>query len=113
MSLNTKRLASDIGKQISIIILEESTNDTLKSITITGCEVTTDLSFCKLYYSYYGTGTKEEVQTELENCIPFLKRELAKAIEMRHIPELIFVKDDSIEYGNNIDKLLSEIHKND
>ena len=113
MSLKTKRIASDISKELCNIILEESRNDVLKSITITGCEVTTDLSFCKVYYTYYGEYNDTDVKMELERCTPFLKKNLAKRVQIRHIPELIFIEDKSIEYGTKIERLIKEIHNND
>lgn len=113
MSLNTKRLASDISKELRLIILEESRNDVLTSITITGCEVTSDLSFCRIYYSFYGNYEKDYVSKELEKAKPFLKKNLSLRVKMRHTPDLLFIYDDSIAYGNKIDELIKEIHENE
>ena len=48
-SYNIKRIERDIEKNIPIIIQRELTDELVKSITITGCELTHDMSFCKVY----------------------------------------------------------------
>ena len=52
-NIKQKRISSDINKALCEIILEESRDSVLKNITITGCEVTNDLSFCKVFFTFF------------------------------------------------------------
>ena len=113
MSLKAQRIASDIQKEINLIIIKESRNEVLKAITITGCEVTTDFSKAKIYYTYLGDNSKEIIDAELERCTSFLRKNLAQRIDMRHIPEINFIYDNSVEYGMKSETLLKEIKDNE
>lgn len=109
-NIKAKRIASNIQREITSIILEEARDDILKSITITGCEVSNDISIAKVYFTSLSNLTKEQLEKELREASPFIRKELASRIEIRHTPEIRFVFDESIEYGSNIDKILNEIH---
>ena len=108
--IKTERIGSQIIKELSEIILEEAKSDVLKRITITASDVSSDLGLAKIYYTYFGDYDKEYVQKELQNASKFLRTELAERIDIRHTPELRFIFDESIEYGANIEKILSEIN---
>ena len=109
-----RRISSDINKALCEIINEESHDDLLKSITITGCEVTNDLSFCRVYFTSLNDTNKKELLKELnDNTADYLRGRLADKIDIRHTPKLLFKYDESIEYGNNIENIIKEIHKKD
>ncbi len=109
--IKTERLGSQIIRELSMIILEEARSEILKSITITAADVASDLGLAKIYYTYLGDYEKDLVQKELDGASKFLRTELAERIDVRHTPELRFIFDISIEYGSNIEKILSEIKK--
>ena len=73
-------------------------------------ETTNDLSYCKVYVSIYGS-EEQRVSTmqALKSASSFLRSELARRVSLRITPELIFVRDDSIEYSIKLDKLLRGI----
>lgn len=77
-------------------------------VSITGAEVTKDLKFAKIYFSVLGDD-KNEVLKALKNATGFFRSELAKRINLRITPELMFEYDGSIEYGANISKILSTL----
>lgn len=107
-----KRISSNIQKALCEIILEESRDSILKAITITACEVTNDLSFCKVYFTSLEQDDHKILEKELnDSTAKYLRGRLASKIEIRNTPELIFKYDESIEYGNNIEKILANIHK--
>ena len=114
MSLKTKKIGSLFTREISRIILEEVKNPKVKFVTITGCDITNDLSYAKVYYTALDTENKDKIIKDLSKAKGFIRSILMKRkIEMRIIPELNFVYDDSIEYGNKIESLIKEIHKKD
>ncbi|MBQ4584373.1 MAG: 30S ribosome-binding factor RbfA [Bacilli bacterium] len=106
-----QRLAADISQEISNIIANEANDSLLKTITITGCEVTNDLSFAKVYFTSLSNLTAEQLEKELKEAASYVRGELSKRIDVRHTPQLRFIFDKSIEYGNKIEKILEEIHE--
>ena len=84
-------------------------DEAIKFVTITGVETTTDLSFSKVYYTVLDDTKKEETKEALERAASFIRTKLAERIEIRHTPELKFIYDTSIAYGNHIEKIIEEI----
>ncbi len=113
MSIKIDRIASNMVKEISMILMEEVKDPDIKFVTITDCKVTNDLSFAKVYFTVLDIEKKESTLLALNNASGFIRKELAERIEIRHIPELEFIFDESIEYGNKIEKIIEEIHKED
>ena len=108
MSVKIERLNDNFQEVISEILHEEVKDPILKFVTITGCEITSDLSFCKVYFTTLDD--KEEVLKSLKNASSFIRGEVSKRIEIRHTPEIRFIFDESIEYGNKIEKILKDIN---
>ena len=76
----------------------EANDSLLKTITITGCEVTNDLSFAKVYFTSLSALEKEELEKEMAEAAKYIRGEVSKQIEIRHTPELRFIYDESVEY---------------
>lgn len=76
-------------------------------VSITGAEVTPDLKFAKIYYSAL-RGEPKETAKGLKSSTGFLRREIARRMNLRITPELNFVYDESITYGAHISKLLGQ-----
>lgn len=112
MSVRTKRIGSNFSKEISYIIMNEIKDPDIKFVTITGCDVTNDLSFAKVYFTTLKEN-KEKVLESLNNAANFIELELAKKVEIRKMPQISFHYDESIEYGNNIEKIINEIKEKD
>ena len=111
MSIKIERLNSVFEKEISYILQNEVKDPIIKFVTVTGCEITNDLSFCKVYVTVFDNDKKGEVLKALDGAKSFIRGEISKRVEIRHTPELRFVFDDSIEYGEKIEKLIKEIHE--
>ncbi len=109
--IKQKRIESEMLKEISDIVLNKARDGILKTITITGCEVTNDLSFAKIYFTSFED--KEIILKEISEASGYIRTELAKRLDLRHTPKLKFVYDESIEYGNKIESIISEIHENE
>ena len=110
MSLTIKRLESTALRELSIILSREAKNDILKRLTVTEVRITNDLSYMTVYYTFY-TGKSEDYVKALEESNGYLRSALAKKLNARKMPELIFKFDESLAYGNHIDELLNEYHK--
>ncbi len=109
--IKVQRISAQIAREVSDIIRNDSRDNLLKDVTITGCEVTNDLSFAKVFFTSLGELSHDRMEHELKEASPYIRKELASRIEIRHTPELIFVYDDSIAYGEKIEKIIEEIHE--
>lgn len=110
MSVKIDRIASNLVKEISYILANEIKDQDIKFVTVTDCKVTNDLSFAKVYYTVLDDNRKKETEQALRHASGFIRRELTERVEIRHIPELTFVYDESIEYGKKIENILEKIH---
>lgn len=108
-SIKIERLNHNYQEAISTILMREVKDADIKFVTITGVEVTNDLSFAKIYYTVLNQEKKESTKKALEKASPFIRTKLAEKVEVRHTPELRFIYDTSIAYGEHIDKLIEEI----
>lgn len=108
-SFKSKRISSDIAKYINEILLTEVRDELLKTITITGCNVTSDLGLCKVYFTSISDLDKKTLEKEVNQASSFIRGRLSEKIELRHTPELRFIYDESIEYGNKIEKIIEKI----
>ena len=114
MSVKTKRIASEMVRVIGEIILEEARDDLLKQITITGADVSADLSFAKVYFtSLISDLSHGQLEKEMEEASPFIRKILAEKMNLRNTPKLKFLYDESIGYASNIERIIKEIHEKD
>ncbi len=110
MSVKIERLNNLFLAELSKIIFKEIKNPIIKTVNLTAVEITNDLSFAKVYFTCMDED-KDKVLEELNNAKGFLRTKLADVIEIRHTPELVFVYDNSIEYGMNIERIIKNIHE--
>ncbi|CAM3061342.1 MULTISPECIES: 30S ribosome-binding factor RbfA [Paenibacillus] len=108
--IRTGRVGEQIKKELSVLIQSELKDPRIGFITVTGVEVTGDLSQAKVYLSVFGEQEQKDNSLKaLAKANGFLRSELGKRIRFRHVPELIFKIDESIAYGSRIEKLLGDI----
>ena len=112
MSVKIERLNSVFVKEISYILQNEVKDPNIKFVTITGCEITNDLSFAKVYFTVLDDSKKDDILKSLNKAKSFIRGQISQRVEIRHTPELRFIFDESIEYGNKIEKIIKEIHNN-
>ena len=106
MSIKSERAASLMIKELNNILLTESNDELFKSVTITYANITSDLSYAKIYFTTL-MDDKEKLVKELNEASSFFRSEIAKRINLRHMPELTFVYDESIEYGKKIEDIIN------
>lgn len=110
MSDRTARLREEIKREISTIILREVKDPRLGMVSVTDVELSRDLSYCKVFVSVYGNEEQKNQSMEgLAKATGFIRSELAKRIRVRHIPEISFSYDNSLEHGARINALLKEV----
>lgn len=111
-NIRVGRVGEQIKKELSQILQTELKDPRIGFITVTGVDVTNDLSQARVYLSVLGSDEqKEETLKALAKGQGFIRSELGRRIRLRHTPELIFKFDTSIEYGSHIEKLLQQINQ--
>ena len=106
------RIDEELKKEIRNIISFKLKNPNITGmISVTKVKVTTDLKFAKVYVSILNSKNLKDTLAGLKKSSGFIRTEVAKRINLRTTPEIIFVLDDSIEYGAKIDSILKDIIK--
>lgn len=111
MGFRPERLAAVIKRDLGQII-QKSYQPSGTFVTVTNVVMTDDLSIAKVYLSVYAPGRDEKVVYEfIDEHIPDIRYNLASRIknQVRKIPELHFYQDDTAEYVNKMEQLLSEV----
>lgn len=107
------RIGEEYKKELSQIIDRELKDPSITGmISVTKVKVTNDLKYAKIYISILNSKDEKATIEGLKKSSGFIRTELAKRINLRNTPELIFEIDDSMEYGAKIDSILKEIMPN-
>ena len=109
--IKLERINSSLVEQISYIIAHDVKNPDINFVTITGAKVTSDLSLAKIYFTVLDQSKIKETLSALKDASGYIRHELRERIDIRQIPELEFVYDESIEYGNKIEKIIDKLHE--
>lgn len=103
------RINDEMKKELSLVLREvKDPRISDAFISITSVEVTGDLKYAKVYYSAM-MGDKKEVAKGLKSSAGYIRREIARRLNLRMTPEFTFYEDHSIEHGAHISKLLNGI----
>ena len=103
------RINEEIQKELASLIRnlkDPRVQDTM--ISITHVETTPDLRYAKVYASFLQEERAKDAMKGLKSASGFLRRELARALQLRYTPELKFVADDSIQQGAHILEILRD-----
>ena len=107
-----ERIGEEYNKEISNIINYKLKNPNVTGlISVTKVKVTNDLKYAKVYVSILNSKNLKETLAGLKKSSGFIRSELARSVNLRNTPEIIFELDDSIEYGARIDSILDKIMK--
>ena len=108
-----EKIADLLKKEVSLILSHEVKDPRLQNMNITAVKVTDDISIAYVYYTIIGKPIKKN-ESKVENNVliklaGMLRSKISKLIEIRRVPKIIFKFDESIEYSENIEKLLKNI----
>ena len=114
MSRRIERLNEQMRREISDVLHSGVMDPRIGYITVTEARVAPDLSFARVYVRPSGDEKEQQASFEgLQAATPYIRHELGKRLKLRQIPELRFEADRALEHALHIEKLLSEIHKED
>lgn len=112
-SIKNTRVNGEVQKELSRIIQYEIKDPRIHSMTsVTQVIVTSDLKECKAYISVLGDEQAQKDTLEgLNSAKGYIRRELARSINLRNTPEITFYLDQSIEYAINMSKKIDDVLK--
>ena len=104
------RLNSGLLETLAALLERRVRDPRVEGVTLTGVAVSGDLSFAKVYYSILGDEEQQRIaQRGLESVAHFLRREIGNVMRIRHVPNLRFLFDASLERGQRIEGILREL----
>ena len=114
MTSNRSEKVSDLlKKEISLIISTETKDPRLKNINVTAVKVSDDISIATVFYTIIGESihkSKSKIdESILKKFSGMIRSILAKKRKIRRVPKIIFRFDESIEYSENIERLLKNL----
>lgn len=114
-SVKNTRINGEVLKELSNIIRSEIKDPRINPMTsVVSVEVAPDLKTCKAYISVLGDEqSQKDTITGLKSAEGYIRRELARTVNLRNTPEIKFILDQSIEYGINMSKLIDEVTQKD
>ena len=112
MTNRMERVNSSIKRELSNIISRELTNTNITGlITVNKVDTAPDFSNSKVYVSMIAVKNKKEAMLALKKASGFMRTRLAHTLQFRKMPSLVFIYDESVEYGSRINEIIHDLHK--
>ncbi|NEP59989.1 MAG: 30S ribosome-binding factor RbfA [Symploca sp. SIO2G7] len=106
------RVSSLIKQEVSQMLFSDIKDDRVGAgmVSVTNVDVSGDLQHAKIYVSVYGTDeARAQTMAGLESATGYVRRELGKRIRLRRTPEVKFIEDRGLEYGDRMMELLNQL----
>ena len=106
-----QKVDEEFKRELSKIIDQDLKNPNITGlISVTKVKTSSDLKNARVYISILGSKSKKNTMEGLKNASGFIRTELAKRVNLRYTPELIFELDETLEYGAKIDSIIKELN---
>jgi ribosome-binding factor A len=114
-SMKNMRINGEVLRELSSIIRSEIKDPRINPMTsVVAVEVAPDLKTCKAYISVLGDEqSQKDTIAGLKSAEGYIRRTLAKNINLRNTPLIMFILDQSIEYGVNMSKMIDQVTRKD
>jgi len=104
----SERVAGQIRRDLARLIQQEIKDPDVGFVSLSDVEVTRDLAHAKVFITVFDPEKAGTSLQALRGAATFLRRRLSQELRLRHVPELHFLHDDSVEQGSHIDKLIEQ-----
>ncbi|WNL42683.1 30S ribosome-binding factor RbfA [Halomonas sp. PAMB 3264] len=107
----TDRVADQLQKELAVLIQREIKDPRLGMVTVSGATVSRDLGYADIYVTLLGEQAPERIKENLQvlkRASGFLRSQIARRIQLRHVPELRFHFDESVVRGQQLSSLIDE-----
>ena len=108
-SRRQRKVAELLHQEIGQLIQRETRDPRLEFVTITGVDVSPDLRQAQIYFTTLAETAVKDTVAGLTSASGYFRSRLAQSLSLRHIPELTFKLDTSLEHGLRIDSLLDAL----
>lgn len=105
----TDRVAAQLRRELGRLVHEAVREHNLPSVSVSDVEVTRDMAHAKVFVTALQPGRAQEAVRGLKDAARELRYELARSVKLRHVPELHFAYDDSVDRGERIEHLLRDL----
>ena len=106
------RINEELRKELSSILAFELKNPNITGmVSVTKVKITPDFKYAKVYVSLLNSKDVEKTMQGLKESAGFIRSRIAKEVNLRITPELVFEIDDSLEQGMRIDSILKDLKK--
>jgi ribosome-binding factor A len=97
--------------EINGLLRRNVRDDRLKFVSVTKVELSPDYAYAKVFWDTFDSSKRGDAKKAIEQSAGYLRSELAKLLEVRHVPSLSFEYDNQFEEANKIDKLLKDANQ--
>jgi ribosome-binding factor A len=104
----TDRVSAQLRRDVGLIVHQAVRNHGIPSVSVSDVEISRDLAHAKVFVTALLAEQGPVAVKALKELAPELRYQLGKAVRMRHVPELHFFYDDSVDRGERIDTLLRD-----
>ncbi|NOR20046.1 MAG: 30S ribosome-binding factor RbfA [Xanthomonadales bacterium] len=104
----SERVAGQLRRDLAKLIQQEIKDPEVGFVSLSDVEVTRDLSHAKVFITVFDPEKAKSSLKALKRASAFLRKRLAHELRLRHVPELHFIHDDSVEQGSHIDQLIAK-----
>jgi ribosome-binding factor A len=112
--IRVSRVGEQIKKELSQIIQQEIKDPRIGFVTVTAVEMSGDLQQAKVFVSILGSqAEKDDSMKALEKAKGFIRSEVGHRIQLRHVPDIHFTVDQSLDHSEQITRLLHDVRDED
>ena len=104
----TDRVSAQLRRELGTLVHAAVREHGLPSVSVSDVEITRDLAHAKVFVTALQPERAQEAMAGLKELVKPLRFELGRAMQLRHVPELHFHYDDSVDRGERIETLLRE-----
>ncbi len=110
-SSRPQKVAEAIKNELTLVLLQKVRDPRLRDVRITTVEMTSDLKLAKIYFEITGKTKRGDVKKGLAKAKGFLRTSIARALNLRYTPDLIFRRDTEVENIERLEQLFEKIAK--
>lgn len=108
------RIGDQIRAEVAGLLARDLQDPGLGFVTVTRVQVTADLQIARVFYTTLGDqAARARTRQALARALPFIRRRVGASLQLRRVPELQFVFDESVERQERVERLIQEIHDTD
>ena len=112
MGVRPERVAKEMKRFVSEVIQRELKDPRIGFVTITDVEITRDLKLARIYFTILGNRTqKNNTINALKSATGYIRKLVGDHLELRYVPEIVFMEDLTEEQARNVHRILEEIKK--